>query len=152
MLLLIALALFILFLMSLVWSGRNLAGLKFTLQPHQRLIAQRADLSVTLKNDPQQDEPRHLIAHKTMKSSTPIDFGVGVASIKITTKLDQRGKIAIPPILVKVISFGLARCWACHLVTCWLRRHQFQAFQASIRISCAKAKTMMMKKQAVLIV
>ena len=48
-----------------------------------------------------------------MKSSTPIDFGLGVASIKITTKLDQRGKIAIPPILVESdFPFGLARCWA----------------------------------------
>ena len=114
MLLLIALALFILFLMSLVWAGRNLAGLSLSLQPNQRLIAGVTQtLSITIKNDQHFDRPRHLLAYKMGKTSIPIDFSLGVTSISIPVKIDKRGKMAIPPLLLESdFPFGLARCWA----------------------------------------
>ena len=114
LLLLIALALFILFLMSLVWSGRNLAGLTLSLQPDQRLVAGvTQNLSITIKNNPQFDRPRHLLAVKKGKTSQPIDFSLGVVSVSIPVNIDKRGKMALPPILIESeFPFGLARCWS----------------------------------------
>ena len=114
MLLLIALALFILFLMSLVWAGRNLAGLSLSLQPDQRLVAGvTQNLTITIKNNQQFDRPRHLLAVKTGKTSAPFDFSLGVASISIPVNIETRGKMALPPILIESeFPFGLARCWS----------------------------------------
>ena len=78
MLLLIALALFILFLMSLVWSGRNLAGLSLSLQPDQRLVAGvTQNLSITIKNNQQFDRPRHLLAVKRAKHLSQLILALG---------------------------------------------------------------------------
>ena len=154
MLLLIALALFILFLMSLVWSGRNLAGLSLSLQPDQRLVAGvTQNLSITIKNNQQFDRPRHLLAVKKGKTSQPIDFSLGVASIAIPVNIDRRGKMALPPILIESeFPFGLARCWS------WVSAGEVlvaprrdQAMPAVVMPANATAKTMTMKKPAGLI-
>ena len=110
MLLLISLALFILFMLSLIWSGRNIAGITLSLPSGQRLIAgQSGPVDIILRAD----TPRHMVTAKLPKGLERIKFRHGVARLTIVAKLDDRGRMALPPIMIESdFPFGLARCWA----------------------------------------
>lgn len=110
MLLLLAVALFILFLLSLVWAGRNLAGISVALQPGQRLIAgQTGEVNLVFRSV----SPRHVVIATTETGQHKLDLGLGVAHLAIPLNLDDRGRQAIPPLLIESdFPFGLARCWA----------------------------------------
>lgn len=110
MLLLIAVALFILFLLSLVWAGRNLAGVKLRVQEGQRLIAGQAQkVMITITAD----RPKHFVVVKIGADKTRLDLRNRAASVPMTVKIDTRGRMRIPPLLIESdFPFGLARCWA----------------------------------------
>ena len=110
MLLLIAVALFILFLLSLVWAGRNLAGIQLGVQKDQRLIAGEAQrVMVTLKAE----RPKHFVVAVIGKERYRLDFKNLVTSVAVPVKINERGKMRIPPILIESdFPFGLARCWS----------------------------------------
>ena len=110
MLLLIAVALFILFLLSLVWAGRNLAGIQLGVQKDQRLIAGEAQrMMVTLKAE----RPKHFVVAVIGKERYRLDFKNLVTSVAVPVKINERGKMRIPPILIESdFPFGLARCWS----------------------------------------
>ncbi len=110
MLLLIAVVLFILFLLSLIWAGRNLAGIKLGVQADQRLIAGEAQrVMVTLRAD----RPRHFVVAVIDGVRHRLDFSAQVASVAVNAMIAKRGRMQMPPILIESdFPFGLARCWA----------------------------------------
>lgn len=110
MLLLLSVALFIVFLLSLVWGGRNIAGINLALQPDQRLIAgETRPLELILRTD----TPRHFINVILPSGRQRLDFSNGVARLAVAVRIDDRGKQIIPPLCIESdFPFGLARCWA----------------------------------------
>lgn len=110
MLLLLAVALFILFLLSLVWAGRNMAGITLKVQPDQRLIAgQSQQVLITIKSD----RPRHFVVARIGSHCERLDLSRLVTSVAMTVTIDQRGKMMMPPLMLESdFPFGLARCWA----------------------------------------
>lgn len=110
MLLLLAVALFILFLLSLVWAGRNMAGINVKVQPGQRLIAGQAqEVQVTIRAD----RPRHFVVAKIGTRRQRLDLSRLVTSVAMTVQIDQRGRMMMPPFLLESdFPFGLARCWS----------------------------------------
>lgn len=110
MLLLLSVALFILFLMSLVWAGRNMAGITVAVQSGQRLIAGKAqEVKLTIRSD----RPRHFVVAAIGKTKHRLDLSRQVTSIGMTITIDQRGKMMMPALILESdFPFGLARCWA----------------------------------------
>ena len=132
MLLLIAVALFILFLLSLIWAGRNLAGVQLSVQKGQRLIAGEAQrIMITLKAD----RPRHFVVAVIGKDRYRLDFKNLVTSLAVPVKMNERGKMRVPPILIESdFPFGLARCWA------WLSPGSILVAPSPLNASGAEAK------------
>jgi uncharacterized protein (DUF58 family) len=110
MLLLLAVALFILFLLSLVWAGRNMAGICVKIQPGQRLIAGRTqDVMLTVYTN----RPRYFVLLRMGAKKQRLDLSRLVASATMTVQLDRRGQMTMPPMMLESdFPFGLARCWA----------------------------------------
>ena len=110
MLLLLSVALFIVFLLSLIWAGRNIAGITLSLQPGQRLIAgQTGQLEVILRCD----APRHMVTTRLPTGRQKVIFRNGIARIAMPVNIDTRGRHAVPPLCLESdFPFGLARCWA----------------------------------------
>ena len=106
MLLLMAVALFVIFALSLLWAGQNLKGLRLTVRHDGRLVAgETARLSVALAAD----RPVYDIR---------IDTGEGVRQAgtqghALSFSPGARGRQALPLVRLETgFPFGLARAWA----------------------------------------
>lgn len=110
MLLLLSVALFIVFLLSLVWGGRNIAGVTLSLQPGQRLIAgETRPLECILRCD----TPRYFVSAITSQGRQRVEFVNGLARLTLLVRIEERGRQMVPPISIESdFPFGLARCWA----------------------------------------
>ena len=80
------------------------------MQKGQRLIAGEAQrVQITLKAD----RPRHFVVAVIGRERHRLDFRNMVTSLAVPVKINERGKMRIPPILIESdFPFGLARCWA----------------------------------------
>lgn len=107
MLLLMAVALFVIFMLSLLWAGQNLRGLRLGVQHDGQIVAgETARLSV------------RLLATRPV-FDIRLDTGGGVRSAgaggqqALTFSPEARGRHPLPPVRIETrFPFGLARAWA----------------------------------------
>jgi len=106
MLLLMAVALFVIFALSLLWAGQNLKGLRLTVRHDGRIVAgETARLSVALAAERPVYDIRIDTGEGTRQAGTQghaLNFSPG-----------RRGRQALPLVrLETAFPFGLARAWA----------------------------------------
>ena len=106
MLLLMAVALFVIFALSLLWAGQNLKGLRLEVRHDGRIVAgETARLSVALAAG----RPVYDIRIDTGDGGGP----AGTAGHALSFSPTRRGRQALPLVRLETgFPFGLARAWA----------------------------------------
>jgi len=111
MLLLLAIGLAVLFLMSVIWSCRNVMGIKIELEQGQRLIAGREQ---QIKFTIQATSPRHHLVLGMGSTLNEFDLSEGSSTLKLNIKCDDRGWQSLPSFRIESdFPFGIARSWCC---------------------------------------
>jgi len=107
MLLLIAVALFVIFMLSLLWAGQNLRGLRLGVRHDGRIVAgETARLSVGLVSTRPAFDIR-------LDTGTGSQAAVGGEQQALSFSPDRRGRHPLPLVRLETrFPFGLARAWA----------------------------------------
>jgi len=109
MLLLLAVGVGVLFLVSLFWSGHNIAGIAVELEPGQRLIAgieQKVRLTIRAPS------PRYHLFLLMAGGRENLDLKKGVLRINHKVRLENRGWQHLPSLRIESdYPFGIARSW-----------------------------------------
>ena len=109
MLLLMAVALFVLFMLSLLWAGQNLQGLRLTVRHDGRMVAgETGVLSLQLASE----KPVYDIGIDTGAGARPAMQASYTADHLLTFTPSARGRQSLPLVRLETrFPFGLARAW-----------------------------------------